>query len=286
MSTPLDFFQSNESQKSLQSTFQDKRFNKNIQFLKFAPDAKGQRIDILPVSDTKTHAIIREHRIVGSVMLCPQMFNTPCPLCDAMAMNRNDGWFWQNFKTRDRALFNAIPISKEGKVMTMAEGHTVPIYLYEVGAPQKKARGFWLMLTGALGSTDTEDAFKKQFFSWDNGSTLKMTFRPEKFEGKEYAEVSNLEFIHPRHNYGAERAKWEPHLYKVPDIYQEPDVDAMARYLEMMLKQRSGGGGATYNSDVAPNTSAGFYAGNQQQQQHAVGTAAWVAANADADEAF
>ena len=49
MST-LDFFASNEAQKT-KSSFQDDRFNTPIQWLKFPPDMKGQRIDILPMSD-------------------------------------------------------------------------------------------------------------------------------------------------------------------------------------------------------------------------------------------
>ena len=84
--------------------------------------------------------------------------------------------YWDTFKTQDRALFNAIPISKEGKPVVMSQDHKVPIYLYEVSAPQKKAQGFWMLLIGALSSTDTDDAYKKQFFSWDNGSTLKISF--------------------------------------------------------------------------------------------------------------
>jgi hypothetical protein len=276
--TALDFFASNEAQQH-QATFQDKRFSRPIQWLKFAPDAKGQRIDILPMSENRTHAIIKQHRLPGSTMLCPTMFGKPCPLCDATAINRNDDWYWKNFKTQDRALFNAIPLNQEGKPMVMDKEHKIPVYLYEVSAPQKKAQGLWLLLTGALGSSDPEDAFKKQFFSWDKGCTLKLTFVKDSYEGKDYAKVSNLEFVHPRFDYSKERARYEPHLYKIPDIYQEPDLDELNRYLEMMVRQRSGGG---YSAQLAGN-SGGFYA---QGQSPAPGTAAWAAAEDTSEVPF
>jgi hypothetical protein len=248
MSTELDFFASNEAQQS-KSNFQDNRFTRQIQWLKFAPDQKGQRIDILPMSDTKTHAIIKQHRLHGSTVLCPTMFGKSCPLCDAMAINRKDGWYWQTFKTQDRALFNAIPINKEGKQVVMSPDHKIPIYLYEVSAPQKKAQGCWMLLIGALGSTDPEDAYKKQFFSWDNGSTLKISFIEESFEGVKFAKPSGLEFVHPRFDYSKERAKYEPHLYKIPEIYKEPDVEELAKHLDMMQKSRVHSGG--YSTTLA-----------------------------------
>ena len=277
----LDFFTSNEEQQA-STSFADKRFNRPIQMLKFKADAKGQRIDILPVSDTRTHAVIKQHKLPGCVVLCPTMFHKSCPLCDAVAMNRNDKWYWENFKTQDRALFNAIPLNKEGKVMKMQQEHTVPIYLYEVGAPQKKAQGFWLMLTSALSSTEPEDAFKKQFFSWDKGSTLKLTFTPDTFNGNEFAKVSGIEFVHPRNDYSKERAKWEPHLYKVPDIYQETDVEELRQFLESMKHGRGGGGGG-YNPNLAQTGGGGFYAPGQQAIP---GTTMYAAANDDADAVF
>ena len=133
MSATLDFFASNSAQQS-SSTFQDKRFSRPVQLLKFPSDHKGQRIDILPMSDTRTHAIIKQHNISNGVMLCPTMFNKPCPLCDAMAINRNDPWYWENFKVKDRALFNAIPLSKDMKPVPMSQDHKIPVYLYDVAA--------------------------------------------------------------------------------------------------------------------------------------------------------
>ena len=277
----LDFFASNEAQQP-QSGFQDRRFSKPIQWLRFSPDAHGQRIDILPMSSTRTHAIIKQHRLPGCVVLCPTMFDKPCPLCDAMAMNRTDKWYWENFKTQDRALFNAIPLSKEGKQVTMSPEHKVPVYLYEVSAPQKKASGFWLLLTGALGSQDTDDAYRTQFFSWEAGSTLKLSFIKDEFNGNPYAKVSGLEFIHPRYDYSKVRAKYEPHLYKIPDIYQEPDADELNQYLESMQRHRSGA--AAYNATLA-NTGGGFYAPGQPMA-HTPGTTAWAATAEDADVAF
>jgi hypothetical protein len=264
----LDFFASNEEQQT-HSQFQDKRFNKPIQWLKFPADAKGQRIDILPMSDTKTHGIIKQHRLPGTIVLCPTMFGKSCPLCDATAINRQDQWSWTTFKTQDRALFNAIPINKEGKQVVMSPDHKVPIYLYEVSAPQKKAQGFWMLLMGALSSNDAEDAFKKQFFSWDNGCTLKISFVKDSWEGKDYAKPSGLDFVHPRFDYSKERAKYEPHLYRIPDIYQEPNVDELAQYLEMMQKYRNSG---TYSPSLT-NTSDGFYAGGPAAVP---GTSAWA----------
>ena len=284
MST-LDFFASNEAQKT-KSTFQDDRFNVPIQWLKFPPDMKGQRIDILPMSDTRTHAMIKQHKLSGSTVLCPTMFGKSCPLCDAMALNRKDSWYWDTFKTQDRALFNAIPISKEGKPVVMSQDHKVPIYLYEVSAPQKKAQGFWMLLIGALSSTDTEDAYKKQFFSWENGSTLKISFIKDNFENVDYAKVSGLEFVHPRFDYSKERAKYEPHLYKIPNIYKEPNVDDLAQHLEMMQRFRTNAGG-NYTSALA-TPAGGFYAPSQQSHQTTSipGTAAWANAQDDGDSMF
>jgi hypothetical protein len=273
----LDFFASNEAQQQ-QSNFHDKRFNRPIQWLKFSPESKGQRIDILPVSDTKTHAIIKHHQLPGALVLCPSNFGEPCPLCDAIAINRNDKWYWDNFKTKDRALFNAIPINKEGKVAKMHQDHTVPVYLYEVSAPPKKAQGFWMLLTGQLGSSDPEDAFKKQFFSWDKGSTLKLTLTKDAWNGAEFAKVTSIEFVHPRNDYSKERAKWEPHLYKIPDIYQKPDIAELNSYLERMQASRD----SSYKAQV-PSAGGGFYAGGQAPTP---GTSAWAVANDDADQVF
>jgi hypothetical protein len=278
----LDFFASNEAQQP-KSSYQDNRFNRPIQWLKFPADTKGQRIDILPMSDTRTHAIIKQHRLPGSVVLCPTMFGESCPLCDAMAINRKDGWYWQTFKTQDRALFNAIPLNKEGKPVVMSPEHKIPVYLYEISAPQKKAQGLWMLLMGALGSTDPEDAYKKQFFSWDNGSTLKVSFMKENFEGSDFAKPSGLEFVHPRHNYASERAKYEPHLYKIPDIYKQPDIKELAQHLETMQKFRSGSA-ASYTTAVDPNQ--GFYAGTTSPHAPIPGTATWAASHEDADSMF
>jgi len=285
MST-LDFFASNEAQKT-KSSFQDDRFNQPIQWLKFAPDTKGQRIDILPMSDTKTHAIIKEHRLAGSTVLCPTMFGKSCPLCDVIALNRNDKWYWATFKPRDRALFNAIPVNKEGKPVVMSPDHKVPIYLYEVSAPQKKAQGFWMLLVGALSSPDVEDAYKKQFFSWDNGSTLKISFIPDSFEGTPFARPSGLDFVHPRFNYASERAKFEQHLYKIPDIYKEPNIDDLVQYLDMRQKCRpTDGGQGGYTSNFTEPAS-GFYATAHTAPAVPIsGTAAWAAQQDDGDVQF
>jgi hypothetical protein len=277
MST-LDFFASNEAQRT-KSDYQDNRFSQPIQWLKIPPDTKGQRIDILPMSDTRTHAMIKQHKLHGSTVLCPVMFGKACPLCDAMLINRKDGWYWDTFKTQDRALFNAIPINKEGMPVVMSPEHKVPIYLYDVSAPQKKAQGFWMLLIGALSSTDTEDAYRKQFFSWDNGSTLKVSFIKENFGGVDYAKASGLDFVHPRFDYSKERAKYEQHLYKIPDIYKEPNVDELAQYLEMMQKFRVGAGGGNYTTALA-EPAGGFYA-SQHPAAPIPGTAAWAATAPD-----
>jgi hypothetical protein len=198
-----------------------------------------------------------------------------------MAINRSDPRHWKTFKTQDRALFNAIPINKDGKQVVMQQDHKVPVYLYEVSAPQKKAQGFWMLLKGALSSVDPEDAYKLQFYSWDNGSTLKITFIKDTWEGKEYAKVSGLDFVHPRFDYSKERAKYEPHLYKIHDIYQEPNVDEMVQYLELMQKYR--GAGSDYNA-AAPSPADGFYAGGGYTA--APGTSAWAAGQAVDDTPF
>jgi len=289
MST-LDFFASTEAQRAA-SSFKDDRFNRPVQMLKFAPDTKGQRLDILPMSETRTHGMIKHHRLANSIVLCPTMFGKSCPLCDAIRLNNADKWYWNTFKPQDRALFNAVPVNKEGRPILMDPEHKVPIYLYEVGAPQKKATGFWKLLIGALGSTDVEDAYKKQFCSWDNGSTLKISFNKENFDGKDYADPSNLDFVHPRHDYSKEREKYEPHLYKIPDMYKEPNADELAQHFEMTLRFRaasanSGTNSGGYSSNLAEPSSGFFATAHTASAAPISGTAAWAAAQDDGDTQF
>ena len=270
----LDFFASNEAQQA-KAAFRDIRFNKPIQWLKFPPTTSSARIDILPISATRTHAIIKEHLLPGCRVLCPTMFDKPCPFCDAIAVNRGDDWYWKTLKPKDRALFNVVYIV-DGKPQKMnPEQDATPIYLYEVGAPQKKASGFWLLLIAAMSSADSEDAYKKQFFSWDKGSTIKISFLPDSYNGNAFANPAGLEFVHPRHDYSKDRAKYEPHLYKIPDIYQEPNLEELNDLLSMMVKHRHGG---AYSPSLT-SSGDGFYAGTQQE---AAGSDAWATASDDA----
>ena len=90
---------------------------------------------------------------------------------------------------------------------------------------------------------------------------------------------SGVEFVHPRTDYSKDRAKWEAHLYKIPDIYQEPDEEELKQYLEMM--QHSRGGNSGYNPNL-PSTNTGFFAPGQYD---APGTTMYSTAN-DADSVF
>jgi hypothetical protein len=264
-----DFNAANAAQTIPQSLFVDDRFNpepgKPIRLLKFpiSQTAMMQKVDVLPMGPGLAFTKVSQHSSPTRSFLCLRMQGERCPFCEMHAGRRDDQWYWNTFRAKQRALFNMIPLDANGQPMKLNSNDPSPVYLFDTPASEKGPLTFWQLLTAQMNSPDPADADLKRFAAWDGGHTMKLTLVKDTFNGKDYMKVTAVAFVPRTLTYN--RATWEPLLYtsKGTNMLKYLPVEEVEAMAQQMLASRKESLETGYTPQ-RPHAvdKPGFFAGN------------------------
>ena len=268
----IDFTQSIEHNQAAaaQARFANLIFSQDVQMLEFAKAQTAAifKFDVLPVNDTLAYGRAAIHQTANASFVCPQhTFGQPCPICELIRQRRDDTEFWQNNHAKEKAFLNVVPLTEDGMPHRLHQDHTHPVYCYSVGSSQKAKSGFWKLLTSALSSPADEDRYKRLFADWQQGLTLKLMLTPAEMRGRNYMEVSGIEFIPRKMQY--DKAQWAPLCYQFMDIFKCLDYDTiktMAASLNDSPAPANAGGYSPHIGGTTDNRPDGIYPPSPQQQ--------------------
>jgi hypothetical protein len=232
----------------------------DVRRLSFPLNAPNAKIDIL-ANKTQVYTRVTFHELptLGRVT-CPKvMKGDSCPICDyvqknnkkpALYFGKNKNTMWDVFHTKNRILFNSIPLNTAGQPVTLGENDPPnSVYIYDISKDAKN--GFWKILELKLKSQEPTHQNRRYFADWDikNGSSLLLELSKDSFSGHEFMSVMGIEFVPRVYQYSP--ATWN--LYDIDSLVIYLTADELQSHLETCLEVAENNGSGLPNLNGAPN---------------------------------
>jgi len=160
------------------------------------------------------------HRNIGvnnDTFVCPTSIGKKCPICAWVAEQKRKGTDWDDFKdtiAKDRDLYAVIPYS--------SKDHDEVIYVWDMS---------WFLFQNELNDQLEEDPDNGIFPDLEEGLTLKVKFRWEKFGKNLFPKTRDIEFLDRKEKYTEDILDEVPNLDELLNVLSYKELEA--KFLEM-----------------------------------------------------